>query len=419
MEHLVAENEALARVYREDAGSVLSVLIGQLRDFDLAEDAFQDAIAEALISWPRDGPPHNGAGWLLTVARRRAIDRIRRSVAARDESTQRELLAQLEGDEGEAEGDQPIPDERLRLIFTCCHPALSQDAHVALTLRSLCGLSTQEIARAYLVSDVTMGQRLVRAKNKIRASAIPYEVPDGDALAERLESVLDVIYLIFNEGFAATEGTNPTRADLCLEAIRLSRILYQLMPHPEVGGLLALMLLHDARRGARTNDTGAYIPIAEQDRTRWNHDLVDEGTKLLLHCLSRRRPGPFQVQAAISAVHAEALSADATDWKQIAGLYAALAEMVPTAVVTLNRAVAVANAESAEAGLALLETVADALQAYQPLHAARADLLKRCGRNGDAADAYRQAIALSANASERDFLTRRLAQVTGNSPIDH
>ena len=413
MQHLVTENEALARVYKDDAGGVLSVLIGQLRDFDLAEDALQDAIAEALISWPRDGPPRNGAGWLLTVARRRAIDRIRRSVAARDEATQRALLAQLEDDNGETEGDQPIPDERLRLIFTCCHPALSQVAHVALTLRSLCGLSTQEIARAYLVSDATMGQRLVRAKNKIRASAIPYEVPDGDALAERLESVLDVIYLIFNEGFAATEGAEPTRADLCLEAIRLGRLLYQLMPHPEVGGLLALMLLHDARRGARSDAAGAYVPIAEQDRTRWNRDLVDEGTRLLLLCLSRRRPGPFQVQAAISAVHAEAPSADATDWTQIAGLYAALAEMVPTAVVTLNRAVAVANAETAEAGLALLETVAGELKDYQPLHAARADLLRRCGRNADAAAAYRQAITLSTNASERDFLERRLALLMG------
>lgn len=415
MTQFTAEDEALARIYREDAGGVLSVLVGQLRDFDLAEDALQDAMAEAVVSWRRDGPPRNGAGWLLTAARRRAIDRIRRSVTARDEATRRELLARLEDDGGEAEGDQPIPDERLRLIFTCCHPALGQEARVALTLRTVCGLSTPEIARAYLVSDVTMSQRLVRAKNKIRATAIPYEVPDGPELAERLASVLDVIYLIFNEGFAATEGASPTRADLCLEAIRLNRILYQLMPNPESGGLLALMLLHDARRDARTDDTGAYIPIAEQDRTRWNCELVDQGTKLLLHCLGQHRPGPFQVQAAISAVHAEAPSIDATDWVQIAGLYAALSEMAPTAVVTLNRAVAVANAETAEAGLALLETVARELDDYQPLHAARADLLKRCGRCSEAASAYRRAIALSANASERDFLERRLAQVAGKS----
>jgi RNA polymerase sigma-70 factor (ECF subfamily) len=415
MMQFAAEDEALARLFTEVAGGVLSVLVGQLRDLDLGEAALQDAVAEAVVSWRRDRPPRNGAGWLLTAAPRRAIDRIRRAATARDESTRREILARQEDHGGAAVGDQPIPDERLRLIFTCCHPALGQEARVTLTLRTLCGLSMPEIALVYLVSEFTMSQRLVRAKNKIRATAIPYEVPEGHELAERLASVLDVIYLIFNEGFVATEGTSPTRADLGIEAIRLSRILYQLMPHPKSGGLLALMLLHDARRDVRTDVAGAYIPIAEQDRTRWNHGPVEQGTRLLLYCLGQHRPGPFQFQTAISAVHAEAPSNDTTGWEQIAGLYAALSEMAPTAVVTLNCGVAVANAVTAEAGLALLVAVAHELDDYQPLHAAHAELLKRCGRCSEAARAYRKAIALSANASKRNFLEGRLARLAGKS----
>lgn len=406
------QDKALSRVYQEDAGGVLSVLIGQFRNFDLAEDALQDALSEALIQWRKEGPPTNGAGWLLTVARRRAIDRIRRTATASDDANQRELLIRLEDIDEDAEADQPIPDERLRLIFTCCHPALSPEAQVALTLRTLCGLATPEIARAYLVSEATMAQRIVRAKNKISTTAIPYEVPTGAELAARLVPVLDCIYLIFNEGFAATQGTNVTRADLCLEAIRLGRILYGLMPHPEVGGLLALMLLHDARRSARSDDTGRYIPIADHDRSLWDRPQIEEGTKLLLFCLGKKSPGPFQIQAAISAVHAEAEDAKDTDWPQIAGLYAALSQMLPSAVVTLNHAVALTNADSAETGLTLLDTVANELSSYQPFHAAHADLLKRCGRFDEAANAYRTAIAMSGNTAEQAFLEQRLAELS-------
>lgn len=406
------EDEALARVYQEDAGGVLAVLIGQFRDFDLAEDALQDAISEALLGWRRDGPPDNGAGWILTVARRRAIDRIRRSVTARDDANQREVLSRLEDNDDEAEADQPVPDERLRLIFTCCHPALAPEAQVALTLRTLCGLSTNEIARAYLVAEATMGQRISRAKKKISATAIPYEVPAGNELEVRLVSVLDCIYLIFNEGFSATAGDRPVRADLCLEGIRLGRILYKLMPHPEVGGLLSLMILHDSRRDARTDEDGTYIPIADHNRNLWDQNKIDEGTNLLLTCLGQSRPGPFQIQAAISAVHAEAKDAVETDWAQIAGLYGALAQMTPSPVVTLNRAVAISHAETPEAGLALADTVADELQAYQPFHAAHANLLKRCGQSNAAANAYRRAIAISTNSSEQEFLEHRLAELS-------
>lgn len=403
------QDEALARVYQEDAGGVLSVLIGQFRDFDLAEDALQDAISEAITGWRRDGPPRNGAAWLLTVARRRAIDRIRRSATALDDANQQEILLRLEDEDETTETDQPIPDERLRLIFTCCHPALAPEARVALTLRTLCGLTTPEIARAFLVPDSTMGQRLSRAKKKISATAIPYEIPDGPELETRLNSVLNCIYLIFNEGFAATHGASPVRADLCLEAIRLGRILYQLMPHPEVGGLLALMILHDARRPARTEQADTYIPIADQDRARWDQARIQEGTELLLTCLGQSRPGPFQVQAAISAVHAEAGTANETDWPQIAGLYGALSEMMPSPVVTLNQAVAVSHAETPEAGLKLAGTVAKALRTYQPFHAAHADLLRRAGRLSDAAQAYDKAIEMSSNDAERKFLETRRA----------
>ncbi len=402
----------LARIYRDDAGGVLAVLIRQFRDFDLAEDALQDALAEALVAWRRDGLPRSTAGWLLTVARRRAIDRIRRALTVRDEANQRELLARIEDDGEEAEEMQPVPDERLRLIFTCCHPALAPDAQVALTLRTICGLTTQQIARAYLTSDVTMAQRLVRAKSKIKLAAIPYEVPGALQLNERLAAVLDVIYLIFNEGFSASDGASPVREELCAEAIRLENILYKLMPHPEAGGLLALMWLHDARRVARAKADGVYVPLDLQDRSLWDREQIARGKQVLLQCLARNRPGPFQIQAAISAVHADAETFAETDWTQIAGLYGALEKKEPSPVVTLNRAVALANAGDVEGGLALLAAIAAALEDYQPLHAARADLLMRCGRSGEAALAYRKAIDLSRNEAERTFLMGKLSQLS-------
>ncbi len=415
-------DQALVRIVQDEAGGVLSVLIGQLRDFDLAEEALQEAIAQALVAWRRDGPPSNGAAWLLTVARRRAIDRIRKSQRARADATQQLLVSQLEESQREAETaeeNQPIPDERLRLIFTCCHPALRQEAQVALTLRALCGLSTSEIARAYLVPETTMGQRIVRAKTKIRSAGIPYEVPDQDRIAERLAAVHDVVYLIFNEGFSASRGEQATRSDLCLEAIRLGRILYRLLPHPESGGLLALMLLHDARRAARDGDDRSYIPMDQQDRALWNRTLIEEGTKLLQYSLGQRRPGPFQIQAAISAVHAEADHPEDTDWAQIAGLYRALYAMTPSPIVSLNLAVAVARHKGPEKGLQILETLSDQLDRYQPFHAAQADLLRQLGRLKPAAAAYQRAISLTDNEPQKAFLENQLAALTHLAMPDH
>ena len=412
-QQLVSE-AGIAGIFREEAGSILASLIRQFRDFDLAEDALQDALADALAQWPSRGVPDNGAAWLLSTARRRAIDRIRRNVVAHNDTTRQYLQIQAgvdEPDEQNAETAQAVPEERLRLIFTCCHPALNQPVQVALTLRTLCGLSTPEIARAYLVSEATMQQRIVRAKKKIRDAGIPYEVPGGSALDERLAAVCDVIYLIFNEGFAASEGETPVRVDLCHEALRLGRILVQLMPGPEPGGLLALMLLHDARRAARITSEGHYVPIDEQDRSLWHRAQIDEGTSLLLQCLAQRRPGPFQVQAAISAVHAQAVTAAQTDWPQIAGLYAALYQMQPSAVVRLNQAVALANAGSVDDGLHMLQALEPDLEDYQPWHAAHADLLARAGRVDEAVLAYRGAIERSGNDAQRRFLQQRLARL--------
>jgi RNA polymerase sigma-70 factor (ECF subfamily) len=405
------EEAAIALIFRAESGSILASLIRQFRDFDLAEDALQDALIEALDRWPRDGMPRNMAAWLLTSARRRAIDRIRRANVAQDDVIRHAIVQQSQLNattEGEAETDQAVPDERLRLIFTCCHPALNEDAQVALTLRTLCGLTTPEIARSFLVGETTMGQRLVRAKKKIRDAGIPYEVPEGEALGDRLAAVCDVIYLIFNEGFATSDGEAQVRVDLCLEAIRLARILYQLMPRPEPGGLLALLLLHDARRVARTSDAATYVPIDQQDRPLWHQGQIEEGTALLLECLAQRRPGPFQVQAAISAVHAQAVRADQTDWPQIAGLYRALYEMQPSPVVLLNRAVAMANAGQLTQAIDLLDSIREDLADYQPWHAARAELLARSNQIEEATIAYREAIRLSTNAAQRRFLQQQL-----------
>lgn len=397
----------LAGVFREDAGRVLSALIAQLRDFDLAEDALQDAISAALTAWRRDGLPGNGAAWLLTAARRKAIDRLRRKAVRDAPGNVQAIVDELEQSVAEPEGEQDIPDERLRLIFTCCNPALNQAAQVALTLRTLCGLSTREIARAFLVPEATMAQRLVRAKSKISKAGIPYQVPEASHLAERLQAVLATVYLIFNEGYAATDGDSPVRADLCEEAIRLARLLVRLTPEAEAGGLLALMLLHDSRRAARHSSTGEMVALDSQDRSLWNKSRIDEGTHLLRASLGRNRPGPYQVQAAISALHAEAAEFAETDWPQIAGLYAALEKMTPSPVVTLNRAVAVSHSGSVEDALQVLESVADALEGYQPMLAAQADFLRRLGRDTAAEDAYRAAIELTTNAAEKRFLEKQ------------
>lgn len=403
----------LAGVYRENAGQVLSALIAQLRDFDLAEDALQDALSAALVAWRRDGTPDNPAAWLLTVARRRALDRLRRIAVRNAPENVQAIVDDLEHATAaeDAEADQPIPDERLRLIFTCCNPALNQPAQVALTLRTLCGLSTRAIARAFLVPEATMAQRLVRAKNKIRVAGIPYQVPAPPFLAGRLDAVLATIYFIFNEGYDATEGDSPTRADLCEEAIRLGRLMCHLTPAPEAGGLLALMLLHDSRREARRDKDGAMVALDTQDRSLWDIAKIDEGIRMLRAALGRNRPGPYQIQAAISALHAEAADFGGTDWIQIAGLYAALEQYTPSPVVTLNRAVALSHGGPVENALELLDTVAPALDTYQPFFAAKADFLKRLGRHDAAREAYQAALALTTNDAEKDFLNRQLAEI--------
>jgi RNA polymerase sigma-70 factor (ECF subfamily) len=402
---------AVERAWREERAAVLATLIRHVGDFQLAEDAVQDAFATAVATWPRDGAPANSGAWLTVTARRKAIDRLRRERTSVDRVARLAELARLDAAEHRPDGEETaLVDDRLRLLFTCCHPALAMHTRVALTLRSLGGLSTPQVARAFLVSEATMAQRLVRAKRKISEAAIPYRIPPDDALAERLEGVLAVIYLVFNEGYSAGEGDRLVHGELCSEAIRLGRLLARLMPgEAEVHGLLGLMLLHDARRGARVDARGDYVSLDEQDRTRWDAGRVREGLGALAAAAPLHRPGPYQLQAAVAAEHVRGPDPAHPDWRSIAELYAALARVAPSPVVEVNRAVAVAHAEGPVAGLVVLEPLLGdpVLDGYQPLHAAHADLLRRSGDTAGAAGAYERAISLSDNAVQRAELERR------------
>ena len=405
----------LEKLHREESGRVLATLIRLLGDFDLAEEMLQEAYAAALQKWPVEGTPANPRAWLISTARHKAIDRLRRNQrfeAKRDEISRQ---ANIMTPSVEYSEDEVFPDDRLRLIFSCCHPALETDAQVSLTLRTVCGITTEEISKAFLVPVSTMQQRLVRAKRKIRDAGIPYRVPSAEDLPGRLESVLLVVYLIFNEGYLASTGDALIRRELCAEAIRLARVLGQLLPpDAETRALLALMLLHDSRRDARVSAEGEIILLEEQDRALWHADQIREGTQLLESALRAGANGPYALQASIAALHANAKSAAETDWAQIAELYAGLLRIYPSPVIEVNRAVAVAMARTLQDGLALLDALAaqKELAEFHLLPAARADLLRRLGRLGDAAEAYRRALALATNDVERRYLRRRLAEVS-------
>jgi RNA polymerase sigma-70 factor (ECF subfamily) len=407
-------HETVSAVYQTESRRVLATLIRLLGDFDVAEEALHDAFRAALEQWPRDGVPANPRAWLVSAGRFKAIDGLRRR--ARFDSLDETAAADTLGitDDTAWADPESVEDDRLRLIFTCCHPALTADAQVALTLREVCGLTTEEIAHAFLTPAPTLAQRIVRAKNKIRDAGIPYQVPEPRELPERLDAVLRVIYLVFNEGYAATSGDFVTRHDLSAEAIRLGRLLVDLLPEPEAIGLLALMLLHESRRAARTSPSGDVILLDEQDRSLWDRELIGEGSRLVERALRSPGFGPYGVQAAISAVHAQAATAAETDWNEIVGLYDLLLRADPSPVIRLNRAVAIAMRDGAAAGLALIDEILDGgeLRDYRLAHAARADMCRRLGRLAEARASYERALALTKQGPERRFLLRRLTEVT-------
>lgn len=405
--------DAVDQVYREEGRRVFATLIRILGDFDLAEDALHDAFAAAIEQWPKEGVPSNPRAWLVSTGRFRAIDAIRRQ--ARFNASLGAIAEKIEAEARDAVGkeDESVKDDQLRLIFTCCHPALPAEARVALTLREVCGFTTEEIARAFLSSAPTVAQRIVRAKNKIREANIPYQVPDPDELPERLGTVLQVIYLVFNEGYYASSGETLTRADLSGEAIRLARLLVDLLPEAEAMGLLALTLLQESRRAARSTESGELILLEDQDRSLWNRDLIQEGVAWVERALPSRPPGPYTLQAAIAAVHAEAAEAGKTDWAQIAGLYTFLMRATPSPVIELNQAVAIAMRDGPEAGLTIIDAILDRgdLADYHLAHAAKADLCRRLGRNEEARVAYQKALKLAQQGPERRFLENRLAEL--------
>ncbi len=404
----------IEQIYREESGRILATLIRLLGDLDLAEEAVQDAFAAALVAWPKTGVPANPRAWLVSAGRNKAVDLLRRRAVLESKREELARLNALAEQVAEVQEETMLKDDRLRLIFTCCHPALPREAQVPLTLRTLCGLSTEEIAHAFLVPVPTMAQRLVRAKQKIRDAGIPYRVPADEELPQRVETVLLVVYLVFNEGYNATAGDTLVRRELCGEAIRLGRLVYQLMPgEPEAQALLALMLLHDSRRDARTTASGEIVLLEDQDRSRWHRHQIAEGLELVERALGRGARGPYALQAAIAALHAQAKSARQTDWHQIVALYELLLQVQPSPVVELNRAVAVAMASGLSEGLDLLNSLEERgeLSGYYLLSAARGDVLRRLERWEESGDAYREALALVSNEAERKFLQRRLAEV--------